>query len=87
MWITRCPNKMERVTNFLTKTQYSYKQASISCFINHGSQMSTASVLMVLFEPLGYDCDLRYLKPTILAFFGSPSLAQSGQFGLFCYYS
>ena len=72
---------------YLTKPQYSYKQASISCFVNHGPQMLTASVLMVLFEPLGHVCDPRYLKPTILAFFGSPRLAQNGHFGLFCYYS
>ena len=78
--------KIEVVTCYLTKPQYSYKQASISCFVNHGPQMLTASVLMVLFEPLGYECDLRYFKPTILEFFGSPSLAQNGHFGLFCYY-
>ena len=44
--------------------------------------MLTASVLMVLFEPLGHDCDPRYLKPTILAFFGTSRLAQNGHFGL-----
>ena len=42
---------------------------------------------MILFEPLGYDCDPRYLKPTILAFFGTPRLAQNRQFGVFCYLS
>ena len=81
------PPKMEIVTCYFTKPQYCYKQASIFGFVNHGPQMLTASVLMVLFEPLGYECDLRYLKPTILEFFGSPSLAQNGHFGLFCYYS
>ena len=43
----------------VTKPQYCYKQASISCFINHGLQMLTASVLIVLFEPLGNDFDPR----------------------------
>ena len=68
----------------LTRPQYSYKQASISRFVNHGPTMLTASVLMVLFKPLGHDCDPRYLKPTILAFLGTPRLVQNGQFGLFC---
>ena len=48
------------------------EQASISCFVNHGPQLLAASVLMVLFEPLGHDCDPRYLKPTILVFLGTP---------------
>ena len=78
---------MEVLTSYLTKPKYRYKHASISCFVNHGPQMLTASVLLVLFEPLVHDCDPRYLKPTILAFFGSPSLAQNGHFGPFCYYS
>ena len=60
--------KIELVMVYLTKPQYSYKQVSISCFVNHGHQMLTASVLMVLFEALAYDCDPRYLKPTNLAF-------------------
>ena len=71
----------------MTKPQYSYKQAFIACFVNHGPQMLTGSVLMVLFEPFGHNWDLRYLKPTILAFLGTPRLAQNGQFGVFCYYS
>ena len=66
-----------------TKPQYSYKQASISCFVNSGPQMLTASVLMVLFEPLSHVCDLWYLKPTILPFLGAPRLAQNVQFGEF----
>ena len=33
------------------------------------------------------DCDPRYLKPTILAFLGTPRLAQNGQFGVFYYLS
>ena len=68
---------------FLTQPQYSYKQASILCFVNHGPQMLTTSVLLVLFEPLPHDSDPRYLKPTILAFLGAPRLAQNGQFGVF----
>ena len=62
--------KIEVITNYLTKLQYSNKQASISCFVNHGPQMFTTPVLMSLFEPLGQDCDNRYLKPTILAILG-----------------
>ena len=64
------------VTNYLTEPLYSYKQASISRFVDHGLQMLTASVLMSPFEPLGHDCDPRYLKPTILA--GKP---KSDNFG------
>ena len=79
--------KMKVVTNHLTKLRYSYKQAFISCFINHGPQMLTTSVLMILFEPLGHNCDPRYLKPTILAFLGIPRLAKNGRFIIFCYYS
>ena len=71
----------------MTKPQYSYKQASIPCFENHGPQMLTASVLMVLLEPFGHDCDPRYLKPTILAFLGTLRLAKIGQFGVFCNYN
>ena len=78
-WITDYPQKMEVVTNYLTKLQYSYKKASISCFLYHGPQMLTNSVLMVLFEPLGHDYDPRYLKPTILAFLGTLRLSQNTQ--------
>ena len=77
--------RMEVFTNYLTNPQYSYKQASISCFVNHGPQILTASVLMVLFEPLGHDCDPRYLKPTILEISGISRLVQNGQFGEYCY--
>ena len=49
---------MEVVTYYLTKPQYSYKQASITCFVNQGPHMLTISVLMDLFEPLGHVCDL-----------------------------
>ena len=73
--------KMEVLTYYLTKPQYSYKQASISCFVNHGPQMLTASVLMVLFERMGHDCDPRYLKQTILVVLGTPQFDQNGQFG------
>ena len=40
---------------------------------------------MILFDALGHDCGPRNLKPDILAFLGNPSLAQNGQFGVFCY--
>ena len=33
--------KMELVTNYLIKALYSYKQASISLFVNHGLQLLT----------------------------------------------
>ena len=69
---------MEVVTNYLRNPQSSYKQASISCFINHGLQMLTPSVLMVLFEPIGNDCDPQYLKSIILKFLGTLKIAQSG---------
>ena len=59
--------KME-VVIITNKPQYSYKQASISCFVNHVPQMLTTLVLMVLFEALVHDCEPRYLKPIILAF-------------------
>ena len=78
---------MEVVTFYLTKPEYSYKYASISSFVNHGPKMLTASILMVLFEPLDYDCDPQYLKQTILAFLGTPRLAQIRQFWVFCYLS
>ena len=68
---------------FLTKPQYSYKQASISCLVNRGPTMLTASVLMALFKPLVHDCNLRYLKSTISALLGTPRLAQNGQFECF----
>ena len=63
--------------------QYSFKQASISFFVDRGLQMLIALVLMVLFEALGHVCDPRSLKPTILAFPGTPSLSQNGRFGDF----
>ena len=49
--------KIEVVTYYLTNPQYSFKQVSISCFVNHGPHMLNASVLMVLFELLCHDCD------------------------------
>ena len=52
--------KIKVVTPYLTKLQYSYKQASISCFVNHGPQMLTATVSMVPFESLGNDYDPQY---------------------------
>ena len=38
------------------------------------------SVLIDLFESMGHLCDPQYLKPILLAFFGSPRLAQNGNF-------
>ena len=64
--------KIQVVTYYLTKPQFSYKQAFISYFVNHGPQILNASVLMVLFELLCYGCDLWYLKPTILTFVSTP---------------
>ena len=77
---------MVGLTCSLTK-KYSPKQASISCFVNHDPQMFIASVLIVFFTPSGYDCDVLYLKTTILAFLGTPRLDRNDQFGVFCYYS
>ena len=71
----------------LSKPQYTYKQVSISFFVNNGPQMWTTSVLMVLLKSFGYVYDFRYLEPTILAFSGTPRLVQNGQFGVFCHYS
>ena len=55
-------HKMEVVTNYLTNSQYSYKQASIVFFKSHGPQMLNTSVLMVLFESFGHVCDSEYSK-------------------------
>ena len=41
---------MQVVTNYLTKPQYSYTQASISFLVNHGPQILTASVFITLFK-------------------------------------
>ena len=67
----------------LTKPQYSYKQASISFLVNHGLQMLSTTVSIVLLESFGYVYNPRYLKPTISTFFGSSRLAQNGQFEVF----
>ena len=64
--------KMEVVTYYLTKPQYSYKQASFSFLVNHSPQVLITSVSMTLFESLGYICNPRYIKPTILAFLVVP---------------
>ena len=76
--------KMEIVTYYLTKPQYSYNQASISFFVTHIPQMLAVSVLMVLFESLGHVSDLQYVNAIILAFSGSPRLAQTCNFRVFC---
>ena len=67
-WTTHFSKNMEVLNEHLTKPHCSLKQASISCFGNHGPKMLTTSVLMVLFEPFGHDGDYRYLKLTILVF-------------------
>ena len=66
---------------FLTQPQYSYKQASILCFVNHGPQMLTISVLLVLFETLSHIVTPDTKKATILAFQvppGQPKMASLG---------
>ena len=50
------------------KPQFSYKQAAISFFVNHGTKLLSTSVLMVLFDVLLLVCDPRNLKLIILAF-------------------
>ena len=75
--------KIKVVTCYLTKPQYCYKQAFMFGFVNHGPQMLTASVLMVLFEPLGHDCDPRYLKLTIRHFSGLPGKPKIANLGYF----
>ena len=56
-WAPHFPEKMEVVDCCIPKSQYSYKQASISFFVNHGPQDQTTQVLMALFEALGNVCD------------------------------
>ena len=36
--------KIEVVTYYLTKPQYSYEQASITCFVNHGRRTKIAKM-------------------------------------------
>ena len=48
--------KMEVVDCCMPKSQYGYKQASISIPVNPGPQTLTTSVLMALFEALGNVC-------------------------------
>ena len=86
-WTPHDSKKMEVLTCYFSKPQCSYKQASISCFVNQGLHVISASVIMILFEPMCHDCNPRYSKPTILAVLGTPRLAQNGQFGVLCYYS
>ena len=68
---------MEVVKYYLIKPQYSYKQVSISYFVNHGPQMLTALVEMVPFKPRGHIYDPRYSEQTILTFLGIPRLAEN----------
>ena len=77
--------KMEEVTFYLINPEYSYKQVSTSFFVNHGLQMLTIRVLIVLFESLGHFCNSWYFKPTISVVFGGSRSLQNGQSGVFCY--
>ena len=54
-----------------------------SIFVNHGRQMLIISILMALFESLDQVIDPRYLKQTILSFFGSPRLDKMVTLGCF----
>ena len=66
-WASRFPEK-KVVDCYMQKPKLSYKQASISFFVNHGPHVLSISILMALFEAMGHACDLSYLKLTILAF-------------------
>ena len=57
-WASHVPEKIEVFDCYMQKPKLSYKQASISFFVNHGPQVLTISVLMALFEALGHVCDL-----------------------------
>ena len=50
--------KFEVVDCHMTKPQYSYKQTYIMFFFNHGLQVLTTSVKMILFESLGHFWDV-----------------------------
>ena len=67
----------------MTKTQYSYKRASISFLVNHGPQILTTSVYMTLFQSLDRVCDPRYLKLTILSFWVAPDFPKMVTLGYF----
>ena len=56
-WAAHFPEKMEVVDCCMPNSQYGYKQASISFFVNHGPQTLTTSVLIALFEAFG---NVRY---------------------------
>ena len=83
VWAALHPEKIEKVTYYLTKRQYSSKQASIQVLANHGPQMLIISVLMVLCESLGHACDPRYLKLTILEFLTVPDQTKMVTLGYF----
>ena len=55
-WAAHFSKKMEVVDCFMPKSQYGYKQASISIPVNPGPQTLTTSVLMALFKALGNVC-------------------------------
>ena len=64
--------KREVGTNYMTTHQHSYKQGSISFFICNVPKVLNTTIFIFLFGFLGPFCDLRYLKPTILAFLVVP---------------
>ena len=49
--------KIEVVVCYVTKPQYSYKQSSISLFVNQSLQILINSISMVLSESLVYTCE------------------------------
>ena len=52
-WAAHFPEKTEVVDCGMPKSQYVYKQACISFFVNHGTQVLNTSVLLALYEVLG----------------------------------
>ena len=50
--------KIEVVDCYMAKPQCSYKQTYIRFFFNHGLQVLTTSVKMILFESLGHFWDV-----------------------------
>ena len=70
----------------LDNPQYNNKQASISSFVNHSSQMLTTLVSMFLFLPFAMIVT-PILKTNHFGILGTPRLAQNVQFWVVCYYS
>ena len=50
--------KIEEVDCHMKKPQYTYKQTYIMFFFNHGLQVLTTSIKMILFESLGHFWDV-----------------------------